>query len=138
MVPTPRPRVVIDTNVWISGLVFGGLPGKIIKHFISGDIIVITSEENLSELRRKVHQKFPLFAPQLPILEASIKELAIVVKLGTYSVNISRDVDDNRFIETALTGAASYIISGDKDLLVLKTYQKLTIIKPADFLKILS
>ena len=134
--PSAKPKIVIDTNVWISGLIFGGTPAKVIELFVTGEIVLITSEENLSELRRKVHQRFPLFAPQLPILEVSIKDQAIIVKLGTYNVNISRDVDDNKFIETALTGGARYIVSGDKDLLVLETYENIEILKPADFLKL--
>lgn len=135
MTHSPKPRVVIDTNIWISGLIFGGIPAKVIELFVNGDVILITSEENISELRRKVHQKFPLFVPQLPILEASIKDQAIIVKLGTYDVDISRDIDDNKFIETALTGNAEYIVSGDKDLLVIKTYKNVRILKPAEFLK---
>ena len=133
-----KPKVVIDTNVWISGLVFGGLPQKILELFIDGSVVLIVSEEILSELRRKVQQKFPLLVPQLTILEALIKDEAITVKLGTHEVKASRDKDDNKFIETALTGGASYIISGDKDLLALKTYRKIRILNPAEFLELYS
>lgn len=137
--PLPsKPKVVIDTNIWISGLVFGGVPAKVIKLFVNGDIILVTSEENISELRRKVHQRFPLLVPQLPILEASIRDLAIIIKLGVHEVTISRDVDDNKFIETAITGNAGYVVSGDRDLLVLKMYENIKIIKPADFLKLIT
>ena len=93
MTPSPKPKVVIDTNIWISGLIFGGIPAKVIELFVNGDIVLITSEENISELRRKVHQRFPLFVPQLPILEASIKDQAIIVKLGTYKVDTSRALE---------------------------------------------
>lgn len=134
---TPKPQVVIDTNVWISGLIFGGNPAKVINRFIDGSIVVITSEELLSELRRKITQKFPLFAPQLPLLEASIREKAIVVALGSRLVSASRDEDDNKFIETALNGKADYIISGDKDLLVLRSFEHITILKPAEFLELI-
>lgn len=129
-------KIVIDTNVWISGLIFGGMPEKIIELFVNGDVVLITSEENMSELRRKIHQKFPLFSPQLPILEATIRDQAIVVMLGTHRVEVSRDIDDNKFIETALTGSANYLVSGDKDLLVLEAYENIQIIKPVDFLKL--
>ena len=129
-----KPKIVIDTNVWISGLIFGGVPEEVLDLFVKGDVILVTSEENISELRRKIHQRFPLFIPQLPMLEASIKEQAIIVKLGTYKIDVSRDSDDNKFIETALTGNAKYIISGDNDLLTLKTYKGVEILKPAEFL----
>ena len=70
-------KVVIDTNVWISGLVFGGNPEIILKLFIRGKIIVIVSEEIISELRRIITDKFPLFKPKLDLLEASIRKDAI-------------------------------------------------------------
>lgn len=134
---TPKLQVVIDTNVWISGLIFGGTPAKVIDRFVDGTIVVITSEELLSELRRKINHRFPLFAPQLPLLEASIRERALVVTPGLRRVTASRDEDDNKFIETALTGNAAYIISGDKDLLVLRSFEHITILKPAEFLELL-
>lgn len=134
MKPAPKLQAVIDTNVWISGLIFGGNPEKIIRRFIDGEIIVVTSEELLSELRRKISQRSPLFKPHLALLEASIREDAILVRLGDVQVTASRDADDNKVLETAVAGGAGYIISGDKDLLVLSTYQGVKILKPADFL----
>jgi len=128
------PQVVIDTNVWISGLIFGGNPEKIIRLFINGQINIIISEEILSELRRKICQRFPLFLPNLELLEASIREDALLVKLGTVQIDVSRDVNDNVFIETAVIGDAECIISGDNDLLVLGSYEHIKILKLAEFL----
>jgi uncharacterized protein len=132
-----KPQVVIDTNVWISGLIFGGSPENIIRQFIDGQIIVVTAEELLTELRRKIMNRFPLYAHQLDLLEASIREDAILVQLGNVDVNISRDADDNKFIETAIVGSAQYIISGDNDLTDIVDYKGIKILKPAEFLKIL-
>jgi len=128
-------RVVIDSNVWISGLIFGGQPEKIIRLFLEGHIAVVVSAELLSELRRKIIEKFPLFIPKLNLLEASILNDAMTVKLGSLSINISRDLDDNKVIETAAIGHCDYIISGDKDLLVISSYKNISIVNPADFLK---
>ncbi len=136
MMTTSRPQVVLDTNVWISGLVFGGNPEKIIRLFIDGQINVVTSEELLSELRRKIAELFPLFLPNLGLLEESIREDALVVKLGIVRITASLDATDNVFIETAVTGNAESIISGDKDLLVLGSYKHINILKPVDFLKL--
>ena len=131
-----KQRVVIDSNVWLSGLVFGGYPSKILELFINGDLFVVMSEELVSELRRKIVQKFPLLAPKLGLLEASIWKDAIMVKLGTTTIKISRDPNDDKFIETALLGGCRYIISGDQDLLALGSYQDIHIVKPTEFLKI--
>ena len=136
MQSSSKLQVVIDTNVWISGLVFGGNPEKIIRRFIEGQLIVITAEELLSELRRKITQRFPLYEPQLALLEASIREDAILVRLGSIQISASRDTDDNKFIETAVIGDAQYIISGDKDLLTIGEYDGVQILKPFEFLEL--
>lgn len=128
--------VVIDTNVWISGLIFGGKPETILKLFIDGKIAVIISEEIMTELRRIITAKFPLFKPKLGLLEASIRDDAILVPLGENTIKVSRDADDNKVIESAVIGKADYIISGDDDLLILKNYKNVTIVKPATFLDI--
>lgn len=131
-----KPRVVLDSNVWISGLVFGGNPERIIEQFIDGNILIIISEELSSELRRKIYHKFPGFVPKVAILEASLRNDAIIVSLGASTVNICRDPDDNKIIETALIGKCDLIISGDNDLLSLKTYQNIQMLTPYDYLAV--
>lgn len=130
-------RIVIDTNVWLSGLVFGGQPGRVLQLFVEDRATVVVSEELLSELRRKISVKFPLYAPQLDSLEASLRLDAEMVGLGNYTISISRDPDDNKFIETAVAGNCQYIVSGDKDLLEIKAYQDVRIVTPAAFLQLI-
>ncbi len=129
-------RVVIDTNVWLSGLVFGGQPGRVLQLLVEDRLAVVISEELLSELRRKVTKRFPLYVPQLNLLEASLRQDAEMVRLGNHNITISCDPDDNKFIETALAGKCQYIISGDKDLLDIGVYRDIQIIKPAAFLRL--
>lgn len=131
-------RIVLDTNVWLSGLVFGGQPERLLRLFVDDQVIVVISEELLSELRRIVNQKFPLYVPQLKLLEASIRKDAELVKLGNKKVTVSRDQDDNKVIETALIGKCSHIVSGDKDLLVIEKYHDLSIMTPDEFLRKMS
>ncbi len=128
--------IVIDSNVWISALIFGGNPEKILKLFIDNKVEVVMSEEIITELRRIIINKFPLFVNSLNLLEASLRKDTVFVQLGSMTIDASRDVDDNRIIETAYIGKAQYIISGDKDLLVLKKYEDIKILNPGDFLKI--
>lgn len=130
----PNKIIVIDSNVWISGLIFGGNPGLILKMFAQGDLTVVYSEELMSEIRRKIYRKFPLFAPKLELLEHSIRIDANLVKLGRETIKICRDEDDNKVIETAVLGNCQIIISGDKDLLTLKKYKKIKILAPTEFL----
>ena len=127
--------IVIDSNVWISALIFGGNPGKILKLFVDNKVEVVMSEEIMTELRRIIINKFPLFVNSLNLLEASLRKDTVFVQLGSITIDASRDVDDNRILETAYIGKAKYIISGDKDLLVLKKYEDIKILSPVDFLK---
>jgi putative PIN family toxin of toxin-antitoxin system len=136
--PSIQASVVIDTNVWISGLIFGGNPEKVLRLFIDGRVAAVISEELLSELRRKIVERLPFFQPKLALLEASIRERAIIVKLGLNPIEISRDPKDNMVLETAASGEADYIISGDKDLLVLGSYKGIVILKPTEFIKIVT
>lgn len=128
--------VVIDTSVWLSGLVFGGNLGQVLELFAEGRLHVVISEEQLTELRRKITEKFPLFVPQLGLLEASLRQDAKLVPLGSQSVTICRDPDDNKFIETAQIGNCGYIISGYNGLLATSTYESIRILRPAEFLEL--
>ena len=129
-----KPRVVLDSNVWISALIFGGNPGKILELFIEGEILVYFCEELITEIHRKVVQKFPQFMPRLGLLELSIRRDANLVRLGSITVLASRDQDDNKVLETAVLSSCGYVISGDKDLLVLGRYKEIQIVSPTEFL----
>jgi putative PIN family toxin of toxin-antitoxin system len=133
---TKSPKVVLDTNVLISALVFGGKPREVTELLVD-TIIVVYSQEILTELRRIILLKFPAFSEDLQRLEKLLERDALRVELGSTLVTVSRDPDDNKFIETALIGGCQYIVSGDEDLLVIKKFKNIQILKPADFLKLL-
>ena len=128
------PRVVLDTNVLLSALVFGGKPRLVVELLARGAIEVVISEEILTEMRRKVASKFADFADDLARMETLLEQDADLVKLGTITISVCRDPDDNRILETALIGGCDYIVSGDKDLLTLGSYKGIKILKPVDFL----
>lgn len=136
MTTTLKPRVVIDTNVWISAIVFGGQPRQVTDLVADKAVTPVISTGLLTELRRKIIDKFPDYIPGLERYEKLLKHYGILVKLGSHTVNISPDPDDNMFIETALIGGCDYIISGDRHLLELKSYEGIQIVKPVAFLKI--
>ena len=89
----------------------------------------------MSELRRIITSKFPEHIPGIARYEKLLRKYAIWVPLGSHIITVSRDINDDAIIETAVIGKCSYIISGDKDLTVLKNYQDIKIVTPADFLK---
>lgn len=75
-----------------------------------------------------------MYRTQLDLLEASIRKDADMVTLGNHTIRASRDPKDDMFIETAVLGSCHYLISGDKDLLIIGSYDGIKIIKSADFL----
>lgn len=132
-----KPTVVLDTNVFISALVFGGTPRLVTDLIAQKTIIVVFSEEILTELRRIVAAKFPRAQQQILQLERLLRYYGRLVQLGSVEVTACRDPDDNKFLETALLGQADYLVSGDNDLLEMTCYEGIPIIKPAAFLEYL-
>jgi len=127
-------RIVVDSNVWISALVFGGAPRRVFETVVYDGIPLITSAEILTEIRRVVATKFPDFAPDAEALMTVLHDHTTSVALGSITVNACRDPDDNRILETAVLGHADTIVSGDKDLLSLGGYEGIAIERPADWL----
>ena len=108
-------KVVLDTNVLISGIFFPGPPSEILTHWKEGNFITVISESIISEYTRvaeEISKKFP----QIEISE--ILELFIlnseVVDTEDLKIRVCEDPDDNKFLECAIVGNCSVIVSGDK------------------------
>ena len=129
-------RIVIDSNVWISALVFGGKPRHIFELVITDGWTIIVSEEIFTEVRRTLNDKFDDYVDDFAIFQAVLQPYTTKVQLGSVKVSASRDQDDNRIIETALIGNASYIVTGDKDLTIISKYNNIKILTPTEFLNI--
>ena len=128
-------RVVIDSNVWISALVFGGNPRQIFDKAVRDGWTIVVSEEIFTEVRRTLAKKFTAYVSELDNLRLILGARIFTASLGSIHVRVSRDEDDNRVIETAVIGGASCIISGDKDLLILENYRGIEILSPGAFLE---
>ena len=133
---TISPTIVIDTNVFVSAIVFGGQPRKLINLIADDVLTLVTAEELLTELRRIIIAKFPEFIDDLTRVEKLLESDATWVRLGGVTIDISRDSDDNKFIEAGVLGDCHYIISGDKDLLDIKVYDNIKIVTVSEFLEI--
>ncbi len=128
-------KVVLDTNVLISAIMFGGKSRDILEMGVSSKITNALSQDILKELAGVlVDKKFraPVSFVQQTIHELSeIAELVIVIdKINV----IKNDPDDNRILECAVSSKADYIVSGDSDLLNLKRFKKVKILSPNEFL----
>ena len=135
MVKKP-PKIVLDTNLIISALIFAGKPQQVYNLVLEKQIIGITSPILLAELTEVLTKKFNFELIRVEQLEKIIKKHFKMV-IPKQTVKILQDIDDNRVLEAAAEDKCNYIVTGDKDLLTLKTFQKTKILTPNDFLKII-
>ena len=130
-------KVVFDTNIYISAFVIpGGNAEKAYIHAIDGDFELCTSVAILTELVRKLREKFGWENQKIAQLITSISNLSTVFKIIPWLQVIS-DEPDNRILECALKAAAGFVVTGDKHLLKLRTYEHLEIIRLSTFLRML-
>ena len=131
-------KVVIDTNVWLSALLWGGQPSLIIQLIEQKQIQAISSGNILTELT-DILQK-PKLQKRLDRLKITADAVAIIAKRLMTLVVIEeviipelRDPKDQMVLATAIAGDAQIVISGDKDLLVLHPYGNISILLPQEF-----
>ena len=130
-------RVILDTNILVSALVFGGNPVKVLLLALNKRIQVITSPILLSELTDIISKKFPLSLEDMQLLEKEMKKKFVIVHPSKI-LSIVRDEDDNRVLEVAVEGKCDVIVTGDEDLLELGHYKNIKIMTPSRFLNIFS
>jgi len=131
-----RPHLVLDTNILVSALVFGGPPREILNMIIAGAVNCSLSLPILDELQDVLQRPKFGFSPQqaMGIAEDLSTLCAIVNPLEQISV-IGADPDDDRILECALEARARIIISGDAHLLDLRAYEGIRIMNPSEFLQ---
>lgn len=128
-------RIVIDTNVLCSALFFGGSPAVILKSVIRQENQAIVTDEILIEYHEIINRLKQKYGRQYDVKSAS-DFLAVVNHVNSKTkVEICRDPDDDKFLEAAIDGKAIYIVSGDQDLLSIKTYQDVEIVTPKEFIE---
>jgi uncharacterized protein len=127
-------RVVADTNIFISALMFGGLPGSFLDLAFSHAFRLVTSPILLDELDEKLRNKFDLSAADAELVRIKLESsVEIVSSLETLSV-VKDDPDDDRILECAIAGHANYIVSGDRHLLKLTSYAGIPILTVRQFM----
>lgn len=126
-------KVFFDTNVLIAALVSRGSCGDLLDHCIV-EHIVCTSEHVLGELVLALDKKFGFGQAVISQAAEFIRRNSMVVDpAGILSPPVCRDSDDDIILSAALESDADCIISGDKDLLVIKEFKGIPILKPAAF-----
>ena len=138
-----EPKIVLDTNVWISALLWGGKPAEIIKAAEQRKVIIIASEEIVAEISqvltypklKNIYQTEGLRSEDLIEIVLKASKFAKVTK--KLNVVVQHPADD-KFIECAQAAGADYIITGDKHLLKVACYKKTRIVSVNAFLQLLA
>ena len=130
-------RIVLDTNVLISAILFEGQSSRLVFAWQTRQIGLLVSKQLLSEYIRVLHYpKFRLIIPEIQsIIEQDILPFITPVKVSRAPRIIQQDPFDNHILACAAAGKASLIVSGDKHLLTLGSYKKIPIVTVSELLK---
>lgn len=128
-------KVILDTNVFISGIFFSGPPHQILKAWRDKKIQIVISPEILDEYQRvggSLATKYPGIEihPFIELLTAR----AELISSKNFHVYICEDPDDDKFFACAIASRTKLIISGDKHLLNVSGYQGIKVIRPRQFI----
>lgn len=131
-------RIVLDTNVFISALCFpeNSLPSKTLMLALTGKYELCTSSAIILETAKKLEDKFDWESGRIRKLIKLIGRNSKIAEPSTKLEIIKKDPDDNKILECAVESNAHFIVTGDKHLLELVTYNNINIITPAAFINI--
>lgn len=127
-------KIVIDTNVFVSGVFFGGPPGAILEAWQDGRLQMVVSPEILAEYVRvgqELAAQFPDVDP-LPFLE-QVARSAELVESPPLDEQVCADADDDKFLACALAVGSACVVSGDKLLLKVSGHRGIEVIRPREF-----
>jgi putative PIN family toxin of toxin-antitoxin system len=127
---------VFDTNILFSVTAWRGNPFQCVERARVGEIQAVTCPELMEELVEKLELKLGFSPEQAVETLADYLGFLRVVNIPRLLDAVPRDPDDNMVLECAIEGKAQYIVTGDKDLLVLKTFRDIQIVHASDFLKV--
>lgn len=119
-------RVVIDTNLWLSGLMLpGSVPGHIVRSALMAQITAVLSEPMLQELRlalhyRRVRARISLSDEELERYFAELRYIAEMVDIVGSTAHVPRDRRDDIVLSAYIASGADYLLTGDDDLLSLR------------------
>jgi putative PIN family toxin of toxin-antitoxin system len=131
-----KPKLVLDSNVFISAVVFGGKPREILDLAIKGLIEVAISNDILEEIKGVLEgQKFQFQTRIVYALMREIEDLADLVEPTGRIEAVLDDPEDNRVLECAVESGANGVVSGDSHLSALRTFGKIKIMNPDEFLR---
>ncbi|HTP64830.1 MAG TPA: putative toxin-antitoxin system toxin component, PIN family [Geobacteraceae bacterium] len=129
-------RLVLDTNILVSALLFKGRLARFVDLWKKGKIVPVITRETFTELVDVLHYpKFALADDEIQaIVEDEILPFFEVVSVNEDVTGVCRDPDDDRFLAAAVNSGAKWVVTGDRDLLCLEAYRGVSIVTPQKFL----
>jgi putative PIN family toxin of toxin-antitoxin system len=129
--------VTADTNIYVSGLQFGGIPLTFLDHARAGGFRLAVSDPLLAEIREVLHIKFSWSEEEATIALSQLDGCSVHVHPTETLDAVPGDLDDNRILECAVAAQADFIVSGDNHLLRLANYRSIRIVKVTEFMLLL-
>jgi putative PIN family toxin of toxin-antitoxin system len=126
-------KIVLDTNVLIAALIARGVCHDLLEHCILRHTL-LTSDFILNETHEKLTEKFGYSTNLADEAVSLLRSRMKLVAPANLERQVCRDPDDDNILAAALGGKCDCIITGDKDLLVLKAYEDINILSPRDFI----
>ena len=135
----PIIKVVLETNVLISSILFKGELARIVDLWKKGKIIAVISRETFNEFRTVLeYPKFRLTKGEIKaIIEEEVLPFFEIVEITSEVSGVCKDPDDDKFISCALSASADFIVSGDKDLCDVVIHKSIKIIKASHLLEMI-
>jgi len=131
-------KVVIDTNIYISAIFWGGKPREVVDLGRDRSILIFTSLDIEKEIAEKLSTKFKLDEEEVNKVLLDFSTFTMPVKVIKRIQVVADDPDDDKFIDCAMACKGDYIVSGDRHLLELKEYAGIRILQASEFLSIIS
>ncbi len=136
-------KLVVDTNVLVSAFLWKGTPGRLIELAGEKECRLFTSRVLIDELaevlqRKKLAKQVQATGFTAAQMLRNYQKLATTVTARRLAQQVSRDADDDAVLACALAAQVDLIVSGDDDLLVLKQFQEIRIVTPAQAVKMIS
>jgi putative PIN family toxin of toxin-antitoxin system len=136
-------RAVLDANVLVSGIVTEGVPRRILRAWRAGQFQLVASRATLDEIGRvlrfpEIGRRHQWSETEISAFLESLEALAILTPGQLRLDVVAEDPSDNRYLECAVEGEVTCLVTGDRHLLQLNTYQRVEILSPREFVELLS
>lgn len=130
------PKVVLDTNVFVSAILLKGSSALIMEKWRQGKFVLLISADIFEEYFEVIARpKFKQKEEDIKELAALLTEKAVAVEPRIRIKEIEADPEDDKFLECAVAGRADFIVSGDHHLLDIGDYRGIKILSLADFFR---